>query len=230
MHKGDYPLGNLVQSSNSNIYIGSWGGGFVIFNPNSETFKIYQHNARDSTSLSSNIVIDCCETKNGIVWLCTNGGGLNAFDPVSKKFKAFTTQDGLCNNGVTSITADNNGNLWLGTVSGISCFMPPDNPFSPNCKIKFRNYNVSDGLPSNQTYLSTAYKAPDGTMYFGTYNKGFFYFNPNELKDNSFIPPVFITGLNILNRPVKNNDDSKILSAAVEDTKEIKLDYKQNAV
>jgi ligand-binding sensor domain-containing protein/two-component sensor histidine kinase len=224
-----YPVGNLVQSSNGNIYIGSWGGGFVIFNPDNKTFKIYRHNAKDSNSLSGDIVFDCYE-KNGIVWLCTNGGGLNAFDPVTSKFKSFTMQDGLCNNGVTSIAADNKGHLWLGTMNGISCFTPPDHPFSPNCKIKFRNYDVSDGLPSNQMYLCTAYKAPDGIMYFGTYNKGFFYFNPDELNDNTFIPPVFITGLNIFNHPVKANDSSKILSAQIEDTRELKLGYKQNAV
>ncbi|MDB5023320.1 MAG: hypothetical protein JWP78_1075 [Mucilaginibacter sp.] len=226
----EYPVGNLVQGSNGNIYIGSWGGGFVSFNPDSKTFKIYRHNAKDSTSLRNDIVFDCYETKNGIVWVCTNGGGLNAFDPVTEKFKSFTMQDGLCNNGVTSITADNKGNLWLGTMNGISCFTPPDHPFSPECKIKFRNYDVSDGLPSNQMFLCTAYKGPDGTMYFGTYNKGVFYFNPDELNDNTFIPPVFITALNISNHPVKYDDSSKILSAQIEDTRGIKLDYNQNAV
>ncbi|MDB4918740.1 two-component regulator propeller domain-containing protein [Mucilaginibacter sp.] len=224
-----YPVGNLVQSSNGNIYIGSWGGGFISFNPDNKIFKIYRHSAKDSNSLSSDIVFDCYETKNGVVWVCTNGGGLNAFDPVTAKFKSFTMQDGLCNNGVTSIAADNRGNLWIGTMNGISCFTPPDHPFSPDCKIKFRNYNVSDGLPSNQMYLCKAYKGPDGTMYFGT-NKGFFYFNPDELNDNAFIPPVFITALNIFNHPVTYNDGSKILSAQIEDTRELKLDYNQNAV
>lgn len=226
----EYPAVNLVQSSTGAIYVGSWGGGFVIFDPDSEKFKIYRHSASDANSLSNDVVFDCYEAKNGIVWICTDGGGVDAFDPATKKFKAFTTKDGLCDNGVTSITADNKGNLWLGTMNGISCFCPPDHPFSPKCKIKFRNYHVSDGLSSNQTYPCTAYKAIDGTMYFGTINKGFFYFNPDELNDNTFRPSVFITDLNIFNHPVKYHDSSNILSAPIEETREIKLDHNQNAV
>jgi len=224
------PVGNLIESSKGIIYIGNWGGGFIAFNPDDETFKIYQHKSEDSSSISNDIVFDCYESKAGIVWLCTNGGGLNAFNPVTKKFRTFTMQDGLCDNGVTSLTADNKGNLWLGTMNGISCFTPPENPFSADCKIQFRNYNVSDGLPSNEMYFCTAYKGTDGTMYFGTRNKGFFYFHPDELKDNAFLPPVYITELDIFNHPVKANDDSKILSAQIEDTKEIKLSYKQNVI
>jgi len=225
-----FPVGNLIQSSNGDIYIGSWGGGFVIFNPDKKTFKIYRHNAGNPASVSNDFVYDYYESKNGIIWLCTDGGGLNAFDPVTKKFRAFTSDDGLCNDGVISITADNKGNLWLGTMNGISCFAPPDNPFSPDCKIQFRNYDVSDGLPSNQMYYCTAYNGLDGTMYFGTRNKGFFYFNPDELKDNLFIPPVYITGLDIFNHRIKYADGSNILLSQIEDTKAIKLNYDQNAV
>jgi ligand-binding sensor domain-containing protein/two-component sensor histidine kinase len=223
-------VANLVESATGNIYIGSWDGGFVIFNPDNKTFKAYKHSARDSSSLSSNIAFDCYESKNGIVWVCTNGGGINAFDPVTKKFKAFTTRDGLVNNGVTSITADDKGDLWLGTVRGISCFSPPDDPFAPGCKIKFRNYDVGDGLPGNQIYLCSAYKGNDGSMYFATESKGFFYFHPEELKDNPYVPPVYITAFSLFNHPVEANDASKILSSQIENTKEIKLTHDQNII
>ena len=65
-------------------------------------------------------------------------------------------------------------------------------------------------------------------IYFGTTNAGFFYFNPKDLKDNDFIPPVYITDFSLMNKQVNVNDSNSVLKIPIEFTKEIVLNYKQN--
>jgi len=224
-------LGGFIPDLHGNFYLGSWNGGMIIFNPAEETFQIFRHNADDTTSLSSDIVFDMEESKSGIVWVTTMGGGLNAYNPRTGKFKAYTTRDGLPSNAVMSIVEDNNKNYWLGTLSGISCFTPPADPFDEDCHpIHFRNYSSSDGLPANDLQLRGAYKAQDGKLYFGTQSKGFFYFNPDELKDNAYVPPVYLTEFKLFNQPVGVHDSARILNVPIEDTREITLTYQQNMI
>ena len=172
-------VGLIFEDSRGMFYIAS-SGGLITFNPGNEMFKIYRHRAHDSTTVSNDIAENFLESKNGIIWFCTLGGGVNAFDPVTEKFRAFTTKDGLCSNDVVTITADDNGNYWLGTQNGLSCFTPPKNPFDPKDSFHFRNYDKGDGLPDNKMNLFAGYKDADGTMFFGCQDAGLISFHPNK--------------------------------------------------
>ena len=235
LHAGDNSIstnsvGGIFETANGNLLIGSQNGGLIIFNPDTEKFKIYKNVPGDSTSLSNNIAFNFFEEKNGIIWLGTRGGGINAFNPQTGKFRAFTTKDGLCNDAIFCMTKDNNNNMWIGTGNGISCFMPPQNPFDYTSKFRFRNYDKSDGLPGNVMNFFAAYKDTDGCIYFGTVNTGFFYFNPDSLKDNQYVPPVYITDFSLFNKSISLNDTTHLLSSSIERTKEIKLNYNQNII
>lgn len=57
--------------------------------------------------------------RNGTLWFGTNNEGIYSYD--GKSFTNYSIKNGLCNNKVNCITEDSEGNLWLGTSSGI-CF------------------------------------------------------------------------------------------------------------
>ncbi|MCW8849076.1 MAG: hypothetical protein OQJ81_03780, partial [Melioribacteraceae bacterium] len=105
-----------------------WTGttnGINILNLDKETFRYYNYDPKDSTSLSHPNVMDFKEDEKGYVWIATYGGGLNRFDPKTEKFKRFTEENsGLPNNGVYGILPDDNGNLWISTNKGITKFNP----------------------------------------------------------------------------------------------------------
>jgi streptogramin lyase len=82
--------------------------------------------------------------------------------------------------------------LWLSTNKGISRFDPQTE--------RFRNYDVSDGLQSNE-FGKVCYQGPDGEMFFGGSN-GFNAFFPETIRDNPYVPPVVITSFKIFNKPV----------------------------
>lgn len=218
----------IYKDSKGIIYIGSWYGGLIQFDPSTETFKNYLHHPSDTNSISCNITWPLYDDSNGFIWVGTIGGGLNVFNPATGKFKAFTMKDGLPSNAVVSLVIDDAGKAWLGTYHGIASCTLPQNPFDKNCKINFRNYDMSDGLPSNDCYFLGAHKERDGTLFFSTNTGGFFYFKPDELKENSFIPPIYITGFSLMNKEVSPKDSNSVLKTQIEFTKEIFLNYNQN--
>jgi nitrate/nitrite-specific signal transduction histidine kinase len=89
---------------------------------------------------------------------------------------------------------------------------------------------MNDGLPSNTLNNISAFCDNDGTMYFGTRNGGLFYFHPDDLKDNDYKPPVYITEFRLKNKPVSVTDSNGVLKTSIEYTKEIKLNYRQNLI
>ena len=201
-----------------------WTGttnGINILNLKTETFRYYNYDPKDSTSLSHPNVMNFFEDKNGFVWVATYGGGLNRFDPKTEKFLRFTQENSdLPNNGVYGSLQDENGNLWISTNSGIT-------KFNPN-SFKFRNYTVDDGLQSEEFNGGSYYKAPDGEMFFGGI-KGFNSFYPAEVTDNKFIPAIVLTNIKIFNESIKVGEDSP-LKVQISKTEEIVLEHWQNDI
>ena len=105
-----------------------------------------------------------CETRDGTLWLGSNGYGLyrRTYDKKTGKesFKGWTTADGLANNSVKGIVEDLHGRLWITTNNGLSIYDPAANSFS--------NYGEYDGLPSQRFYWNSAIKGTDGTIYLGS--------------------------------------------------------------
>ncbi|MCY7352373.1 MAG: hypothetical protein LH606_17200 [Cytophagaceae bacterium] len=127
------------------------------------------------------------EDSRGLIWVGTERGGLNYFNPTTKAFSAFTTEEGLPSNFISGITEDKNGNLWVSTNKGISRL---------TVKTKtLRNYDATDGLPEMEFNTSSVNRSHE-TLLFGGSN-GFVLFNPDSVRDNTIKPPVYITGVKI---------------------------------
>lgn len=138
------------------------------------------------------------EDKKGNCWLGTEGGGIVLFDRrAGKIISRYGDADGLCNNSVLNISENRQGDLWLSTFNGLSCFNP--------AKKTFTNYYQSDGLPSNQFIYSAALRLRSGELVFGSIN-GFVLFDPGNISPRQFMPPVLITGLRVNNNLVKVGD------------------------
>ncbi len=90
-----------------------------------------------------------------------------------------------------------------------------------------RNYAVSDGLQGNEFKSALRILHLMVEMFFGGTN-GFNSFYPDSIKDNKFIPPVYITGFQIFNVNVEADSGSNILRKHISETKEITLSYKQS--
>lgn len=103
------------------------------------------------------------ETKDGTLWLGSNGYGIykRATNEQGKEvFVSYSTPQGLSNNSVRGILEDGNGHLWIGTNNGLSCYHPEEN--------RFINYTLQDGLIDTQFYWNASYRSTQGLLYFGS--------------------------------------------------------------
>lgn len=173
--------------------------GLMRFDPVEETFEVYRNNPVDKKSINNNTIKSICadpKDPGNYLWLGTDGGGLNKFDIQQKNFTHFTVAEGLPNNVVYGILPDDRGNLWLSTNKGLSRFNPASGIF--------RNYDVMDGLQSNEFNTGAYFRSADGEFFFGGI-RGLTYFYPENIKDNPFVPEIVIT-----NFTIRNHNDSEI--------------------
>src|SRR5688572_18059319 len=75
-------------------------------------------------------------------------------------FIEFGVEQGLVQSQVQSIVQDNQGNLWVGTLGGLSKY---------NGKA-FTNYSKKDSLAED--WVTTAYKDKKGNIWFGHWGGG----------------------------------------------------------
>lgn len=111
--------------------------------------------------------------------------GVAVFSPRTDAIREFyTTHDGLCSNFIGCMAEDGKGRIWVGSNSGISRYSRHQH--------LFYNYYI---VGSNRSALFV-----DETLFFGN-NRSLTYFNPDEAESFSNNGKVFITGLEIDNRP-----------------------------
>ncbi|MCK6560514.1 SpoIIE family protein phosphatase [bacterium] len=175
-------------------------------------FRRYQHDPADAGSLSKNRVFSIYAASDSVLWLGTWGGGLNRLDHNTGRFTHYAEKEGLPNDVVYGILADDEGRLWLSTNNGLSRFDP--------ATATFRNYDIADGLQSKEFNQGAHCRSASGEMFFGGIN-GFNRFHPGQVRDNPFVPPVVLTGFEKFDKLVP-------LPAAISEIEHLKLSYRDN--
>lgn len=221
----DYPdfIQTGLDDSNGHIWLGTTQG-LARFGKNDKSWAVYRNDPGNRESLSSNrifcLIFDPVQPRK-YLWIGTDGGGLNRMDLATGKCIVYRTKDGLPNDVIYGILPDDEGNLWMSTNKGLSCFNP--------VKQTFRNFDYKDGLQSNEFNRRSYYRTKDGCLFFGGV-KGFNYFFPAEIGKNQAVPKVVITGFEIRNKPVPIATQASPLQSAIYLTKNITLPYEQNFV
>jgi signal transduction histidine kinase/ligand-binding sensor domain-containing protein len=155
----------------------------------------------------------------GNLWVGSHASGIYYCKPDGTLIKRYTTDDGLTGNSIRTIVEDNSGIFWISTSSGISRFDRKTG--------ELRNYSERDGLQGDEFLRQSFLKTRKGEIFFGGYN-GFNSFFPDSLKNNDFIPPVYISDFQIFNKPVKFGSPEDAFSTHISETREIKLTWKQS--
>jgi len=196
----------IQEDKNGNIWIGTWDGlhkisDFEDFN-NIE-IEYFLNVPTDTTSICDNRIISLLVDNDGTLWAGTFGSGFcKMYIENNKiKFKNYSELDGLSNNVIYSLYDDNYSNIWLSTNKGLSKFNTENQTFT--------NYDESDGLQSKEFFWGAGYKGISGTIYFGGI-EGINAFQPSEITDNQYIPPIVITNFKIFNENVEVGDNSPL--------------------
>lgn len=206
----------LLEDSHGNFWVGSIRGLYLLDRTTGE-FDRLRHRP-GANSLSADFVKAIYEDRRGALWIGTHGGGLNRLEMPSRRFTMFGLAQGLPDEVVTGMVEDKQGKLWVSTHKGLARL--------DTASGTFRSYDKRHGLPGNLFNRNTATRTARGELVFGS-SKGLTLFNPDELWDNEYVPPVVITDFQIFNKPVVISPHSPLPKAAGRvDT--IYLDYDQS--
>lgn len=180
--------------------------GLNRFDRISKTFTTYKDTARISDVVSAGRLFCLFEDSNNDIWIGTRGDGLQLFNRENQTFKTYTTDDGLPNNVVYGIEEDKMGNLWMSTNWGISMFDIKNESFI--------NFDVTEGLQSNEFNANAHLISSTGEMFFGGM-KGFNTIFPEDIIMNQSKPDIVITSFkkfNIIQPGQLLNHDTIMLS------------------
>ena len=213
--KGKY-ISQIFKDSKGRIWIATYDEGLNRYIASSDRFVNYQYKSGSLRSLSSNQVSTIFEDSKSNIWIGTHGGGLNKYNEITDDFTVIDENNGLISNEITGILEDSNEDFWISSNKGVFKFSPT------TCKT--RNYDTDDGLQGNEFNDCASFKAKNGRFYFGG-TKGFNAFYPEQIKDNSYHTPLYITAFSIFNKLITVNSPDSILTQSIIETKEITLPY-----
>ena len=200
----------MGEAPDGHLWIGTQNG---LNEFDGQKFTVYKTNPEQPESVSNNSILSLYFDSKDNLWVGTHGGGLNLYK--DGKFIAYTQKDGLPNNVIYGIEEDSNGQLWLSTNQGICRFNP-----NKNGREAFRNYDIRDGLPSNEFNQWAVFKNRNGRIFFGGIN-GMVSFDPKELTESDYIPPVYITEF-------RKFDKTVLFNGELYKEKNIEISYKDN--
>jgi ligand-binding sensor domain-containing protein len=206
----------LMQDRQGKIWIGSNRGRLGCWDKTKRAFKHYQLPLNNIITIEVRPIL---EDDNGNLWIGTTGGGLFFFDRKREAFKSFTIHDGLPSNIIYGILQDGQKHLWLSSTNGLIKFD------TQTGAIKI--YYKENGLQSNQFCYNAYLKTRRGEMFFGGIN-GVTAFYPEDIHENTHVPPVAITQLKIFNKPVEIGGPDGILKKSITETTEIALSHRQS--
>ena len=197
-------------NSPETLWVGTYDGGLNRFDIKTDSFEVFQHDAKKPDSISHNQINALHQDHNGQLWVGTPAG-LSQFNHQTQSFNHYGVIDGLPSNKIAAIMNDNQGNLWLGTYKGIVKFNPTAQTF--------KSYDFADGAFCGQISVGANHQSDDGQLFMGS-PRGYCSFYPNEIKDDPFRPKVVLTDFKLFNQSTQ-------LKTSLNHTKTITLTHKE---
>ncbi len=171
-------INSITQDRFGYIWIGTQEG---LNRYDGNDIVVFEYDGDNPNSLSNNWIWDIFVDREGNLWVGTDGGGLDRYDPETESFIHFRhdpdNPDSLSNNRVRVIHQDHRGFLWIGTDGGGL------DRFDPNTG-EFRHFSQllgeQSGLPSDS--ILAIHEDRQGILWIGTNGGGLAAFNPDTQK------------------------------------------------
>ena len=180
------------------------------------------HNPATTQSLPTNQLLGLLADPHQparVLWIGTAGYGLTRFDTQTNQFRTFTMTDGLPNNTINSLQADQQGFIWIATSKGLVRL--------DSRTFRMRVFTQADGLPDDEFIFAASTQLPGGRLAFGS-RTGLIIFDPASIHASTAQTPVVLSALGINNEPVETHTPGSPLSQPLNTLHTLTLDHTQN--
>lgn len=151
----------------------------------------------EKETISNDDVLCLYEDTDNSLWVGTSNGLNHLVDRKDSLFQWYTEKEGIPNNTIHGILKDEAGNLWVSTNRGLARL---------DSKEKIVSYFLTDGLQDDEFSDGASYQSPySHYFYFGGMN-GYSKFNPLEIKEDTYMPSLYLTAFSINNDEVQIED------------------------
>ena len=223
----------LTYGTENRLFIGT-AEGVVILNLSNREKTVLTGNTTNLATFTNNYITQIFEdTEHRLLWIGTREG-LNILDLTTDELSYLTEKDGLCNNTICGIAMDKNHNIWVSTSNGVSRIVvqriTQNDEDNSTFNYGLYNYNISDGLQSNEFNMGSIITRQDGTVLFGGLY-GTSCIRQGNKDDQATLPNVILTQLYIGEEEVQigvEYDGNLILAQALNESSKIELNNSQN--
>ena len=218
----------LFYGKNNKLFVGT-AEGLTIINLSNREKTVLTGNATNLESFTNNYITQVYEDSRGLLWIGTREG-VNILDTETDKLSYITEKEGLCNNSVSGIVEDKNNSIWITTSNGLSRVVVQRNHEDGSFNYGLYNYNISDGLQSNEFNKGAVLRKSDGMVLFGGLY-GVNWIRKTSKDDQESLPRVMLTQLFIGEEEVLTGheyDGNVILTSALNESSRIELKNTQN--
>jgi serine phosphatase RsbU (regulator of sigma subunit)/sugar lactone lactonase YvrE len=213
---------SLLEDNQGNIWIGSYGQGIIVYNPNTKKdIKLLADKNFGGT------VMKIIQDKTGMIWVATYKDGLYSINPKTYAVKRYTTAQGLPTNNIYFVYENrDDNNLIIGTDGGGLCFLNFSTNVDKPLITIFKHIDNRNSISSNS--VNNIYKDKNGIFWIATSNglnqfdikkKNFTVFTEKDGLPNSYIYDVIPdkdghlwlptnSGLTKFNPNIKNENGS----------------------
>ncbi len=196
---------DLVEDQRGRIWIGAWEG-FQLFDPGQGKFVRFPLPDDDITDL---------QMVGPDLWVATLSGGLFKIKNVQQISDTsdfhFTQydfdvddQNSLSSNMVFAMDLDLNGNLWVGTETGLNCYLPAEDRFE-------RIYRLQRGSGSAVENIFRALTTDhQNRIWYGTIGQGLGFYEPMTKRFHHFTEADGLPNNNILLNSASTDDQGYV--------------------
>ncbi|WP_169305547.1 hybrid sensor histidine kinase/response regulator transcription factor [Sphingobacterium alkalisoli] len=212
---------DLVEDKKKQLWIATENAGIFKFHIENNSLTHYYANGSAAQKITTNSIISVYQDKKENIWTGTNGEGLLCFDAKKERFSPIDTSNTfLPNQVIYAINEDNLGYLWVSSNMGLT-------RLSSSQLNKSTSFTKEDGLSSNQFNFNATFKTKKGALLFGSVN-GFQFFEPDNFVNNSYVPPTYITKVQLINGDILSTYND--FNPFTDDSKPIQLKFNQNNI
>jgi PAS domain S-box-containing protein len=150
-------IGSFAEDRLGRVWFGLYGGGIAILADGKFT------TIGPEQGLPRGSIFGLLLDRQGRMWIGSTEDGVKRIeDPHARtfEFKSITENEGLSSNNVRCLTEDNEGNVYAGTVRGVSRIDGKTDEVTL--------LTTADGLAAD--FVQTAFRDRNGVMWFGTSN------------------------------------------------------------